>query len=101
MRPRVLLLGGFLIAGAVVGYTFIAEDGWREKRRLEREQAALEGRVKQLKADNTALADQARALKDERPENPVLEEAVRAELGYVKKDELVILTQEEGSTAED
>ncbi len=79
----------------VVGYTFLSGDGWREKSRLQQEQGALEGRVKQLKADNAVLAEQAQQLRDERTDNTVLEEAVRSELGYVKKDEVVILTSDD------
>jgi cell division protein FtsB len=100
VKPRVLLLGGVVIATMVVGYTFLSSDGWREKSRLQQEQAALEGRVKQLQADNAQLAEQARALRDERPDNRVLEEAVRSELGYVKKDEVVILTGDDGVAKE-
>ena len=95
MRPRHLLLTGVAIATVVLGYTFLSADGWREKARLQKEQAALDGRVKQLKADNAVLADEAQALRDERPDNRVLEEAVRSELGYVKKDEVVILTADD------
>ena len=95
MRTRVLLLSGLLIAGGVVLYTFISEDGWRGKTQLQQERAALEGRVRSLKQGNDALAREAKALQDSGDENLVLEEAVRSELGYVKKDEVIILTDEE------
>lgn len=78
-----------------MGYTLLSSDGFREKSRLQQEQAALEGRVKRLQTDNAMLAEQARALRDERGDNALLEEAVRSELGYVKKDEVVILTGDE------
>ena len=95
MRARVLLLSGFFIAAGVLAYAFIAEDGYRGTVHLEEEKAALKARVGIMEADNAALAEEAKALQDTEEGNPVLEQAVRSELGYVKKDEVIVLTDGE------
>ena len=97
VRPRVVILTGLAISGLVLSYALLSSDGWREKSRLQREESALDGRVKRLKSENAALAKEAKALRDERADNPVLEEAVRSELGYVKKNEVVVLTADDGA----
>lgn len=95
MRPRVLLLGGAALCGAALGWALMSEDGWPKTQRLEEERAALEAKAARFRAEITTLAGEASALQDTGGENPVLEQVVRTELGYVRQDEVILLMGDE------
>lgn len=95
MRPRVLLVGGAALCGAALGWALMSEDGWPKTQRLEEERAALEAKAARLRSEITTLADEARVLQDTGGDNPVLEQVVRTELGYVRKDEVILLMEDE------
>lgn len=94
MRPRALLAVSFVVALAVGAYTALAPSGLSRWFSLRDEEKRLDQQVDAAHAYNAALADEVKQLR----EDPrVVEEAVREELGYVKKGELVLIVPEGGT----
>jgi cell division protein FtsB len=89
LRPKAILITCAVIAGSVLAWATIVDDSWSRSRTKEAEARALEAEVKALEAENQALATRASALAGD-TDTPVLEEAIREELGYVKQDEHVL-----------
>lgn len=83
------------IALLVCGYAVMSDDGLPKTKKLSAERDALEHRIADIEAENSALAHEIENLRDEDDvsKHPFLEQAVRKELGYIKKDEIVVLTK--------
>jgi len=80
-----LLVSVVLLANALVG-----ERGLIASRQARQQAQALTADIDQLKADNAALRDQARRLK----EDPVaIERAARRDLGMARPGEIVVLVK--------
>jgi cell division protein FtsB len=94
MRPRWILVICVLVSSGIAGYALLSETGAPRLQAQQRELDAIEGDVAQLRTQNDALAQDAQRLTGDDPANqPYLEQAVRQELGYVRPDERVVLTE--------
>lgn len=74
------------LAVAALLYTVFSPDGLLQWFRLRREVAVLTAENDALRQENEALRDEAKRLKADKAS---VERAVRHELGYVRKDEVV------------
>ncbi len=94
MRLRVVLAVSVVAALAVGTYTVLAPSGLARWFSLTDEERQLDRQLEVAQQDNAALADEVTRL---RSDPRVVEEAAREELGYVKKDELVLIVPESGA----
>jgi cell division protein FtsB len=91
VRPRSILLLCTGAAFAIAVYAVLAPNALPQLRDAKRENAALQADVDKQRADNDALARDVAALKDNGAVGQAtIEHAARTELGFVKKDELVV-----------
>lgn len=91
MRPRVLLVVAGAIALAIVAYAVIAPSALPRLLQLKEEEKSLSGDLEKARADNARIAEQVRVLQGGEPSSPaVLEKVAREELGWVKRDEIVL-----------
>jgi cell division protein FtsB len=95
MRARtVLVVCGFLAAG-LASYAALSPGGLQRLSAQRAEVSSLEADVSALKLDNASLHREARLLQSDTPEaRPYLEKAIREELGWVKRDERLLLLEE-------
>lgn len=91
MRPRALLAVSFVVALAVGTYAVLAPSGLSRWLSLRDEEKRLDQQVQAAQEHNAALTDEVAHLRDD---PRVVEEAVREELGWVKKGELVLVVPE-------
>lgn len=102
MRPRTVLAACALVASGISGYAVLSEDGLSRMRRQREEAARLSADVDKLRAENERLKAEARRLEGEgEGADAYLEKVVRDELGYVRKNEHVLLLDEAPAGAED
>ncbi|MCC7075108.1 MAG: septum formation initiator family protein [Deltaproteobacteria bacterium] len=94
MRLRVLLAVSVVAALAVGTYTVLAPSGLARWFSLRDEERVLDGQLELALRENAALALEVQRLQSD---PRVVEEAAREELGYVKKDELVLMVPEGGA----
>ena len=91
MRPRVLVALAFGIALAVAAYAVLAPSALPSLWKLRDEEKSLAVDVEKARVDNAKLADEVRVLQGGDPSsNAVLEKHAREELGWVKKNEVVL-----------
>lgn len=91
MRPRVLLVAAAGVALAVVAYAVLVPSGLPRSRELRAEERALASEVEQARAHNARLEREVKVLQGGEPSSAaVLEKLAREELGWVKRDELVL-----------
>lgn len=93
MRPRVLLAVSLVAALAVGAYTALSPSGLSRWFALTDEERQLDSQLEAATRHNAALVDEVKRLRDD---PRVVEEAAREQLGYVKKDEVVLLLPEGG-----
>ena len=91
MRPRVVLAVSLVVALAVGAYTALSPSGLSRWFSLRDEERQLDAQLDDANQKNAALVDEVKLLRDD---PRVLEEAVREELGYVKRGELVLVVPE-------
>lgn len=87
VRPRTILLTCTAASALVLGWNFFVNDSHDQATKKKAEAVDLERQVKSLEAESDALRLRAQKLKEASPE---LEDAVRQELGYVKRDEVIL-----------
>ncbi len=92
MRPLLLLGICAFAALGVLGYGLLSSDGVGKTRRLNAERQELEQRVETLETENAHIAHDIEQLRDE-DNTAYLEKTVREELGYIRPDEVVVLTE--------
>lgn len=102
MRPRTVLAVCSLVAAGLASYVALSPGGLPRLSAQRAEVAGLEADVEALKQENATLAREARLLQGEGAEaRPYLEKAVREDLGWVKKDEHLLLLPRLPNQAED
>ncbi|MDP7037982.1 MAG: septum formation initiator family protein [Myxococcota bacterium] len=83
----VILSSAAIIALAIVVHTFFAPDGWQQRQKVRDD-------LKQLKDENRQLETQIETLKQEvsalRTSPKYQERTIRNELGYVKKEDIIL-----------
>ncbi len=95
MKPLYLLVGGGLVALAILFYVAFTDSGWPRVKQLQAEEDSLRTQVRALQADNEELAGKAHMLKEDSASGKaILETAVRQELGYVKPDEKILILED-------
>jgi cell division protein FtsB len=94
MKPLYLLVGGGVVALAILFYVAFADGGWPRVKQLQAEEDSLQTQVRALQGENKDLAGKAQLLKEESASGKaILETAVRQELGYVKPDEKILILE--------
>lgn len=92
MRPLILAL--LLVAGAAAWAWLDAENGVDTRRRLQREVAEAQARIREHEARNEALRAEIEALAGD----PLVQErAVREELRWARPGEIVVRTPRKGA----
>ena len=83
----IVLSSATVLALALILHTFIAPDGWQQRRKVRDDLTQLQNQNKLLEEQIEALQKEVRALRT----NPKYQErTIRKELGYVKKDDIVL-----------
>ena len=85
---QIVILGSAaMIALAIVLHTFFAPDGWQQRQKVRDDLKQLKNENLQLETQITTLKQEIRALRT----NPKYQErTIRNELGYVKKDDIIL-----------
>lgn len=92
MRPRTILAGSALLAGSLAGYALFSAGGLSRMQHLRAEAETLRQDVATMQAQNEQLRDEVKRLQGETPgADAYLEGVIRAELGYIKSDEHLLL----------
>ena len=95
MRRAALPALGLLIIGNFLGYAVVGDNGvlsWGDYRRLKQERAV---ELAQLEAEKARLSHRAHLLDPRHADPDLAEELVRAELGVVRPDEVIIPLEDE------
>jgi cell division protein FtsB len=90
MRRAALPALGVLIIANFLGYAIVGANGvlsWGDYRRLKTERAV---QLARLEAERARLAQRSRLLDPRRTDPDLAEELVRAQLGLVRPDEVII-----------
>ena len=87
VRPRTILLSCTVASALVLGWNFFVNDSHDRAGQKKAEAVELERQVKSLERESNLLSKRAQKLKTHSPE---LEDAVRQELGYIKRDEVIL-----------
>ena len=92
MKPRFIILGCALIAALVLGYAALSDGGVDKMRELTAQQHELQRRAERARAENEQLVREIETLRGDDPTHDgALERAIREDLGYVRKDEIVVV----------
>lgn len=91
MRPRVVLVVAAGVSLAVSAYAVLAPSALPRWLELREEERALTSEVERARAENARLAAEVKVLQGGEPTSAaVLEKAAREELGWVRRDEIVV-----------
>ncbi|MAP24050.1 MAG: hypothetical protein CMM87_00770 [Rickettsiales bacterium] len=74
-------------------YFFFGAHGYYAKRDLEHQLAVTQQQLSKLKTKYDDLAHRVSLLKNENLDRDLLDERVRARLGYVEKDDIILLDE--------
>jgi cell division protein FtsB len=92
LRPRPLLVASLVVALAVAGYTVLAPSALPKLVHQRQQNERLEADLARQRSRNTELEAEVSALQATGAgASAVVEEAARRELGFVKRDEIVLV----------
>ena len=98
-NSRSILAAATLIALLLLGFGVLSPEGLPQTKKLQAEAQKLEKQVQKAKAKNDQLKDEIELLRSDKEDARRFQEhVIRQELGFVRKDEKVLLLPEGSRT---